>query len=156
MVNNKNFEYEINSLLNSLNSLRRYWINRSLYLNEAIITSQELKEKILLMDILSPTQHTKMNSVNIISKPNNDYIFNEYYFDVTKSILSDIKFKYIDSKNNKQSQEMLKILLARNLNRNFEFGLAKIITGINDNYPFSKDLLSIQTFFYNLGYQKYI
>lgn len=47
---------------------------------------------------------------------------------------------------------MLKILLARNQNRDFEFSLSEIITGSNNKFPFNKDLLSIKTFFYNLGY----
>ena len=112
----------------------------------------EWKKK--LLPKVSGSYKVKLQRAEIVEPPSNSYNFsvdiNEHELKVCETVLRDMAFKY-SVKNSKEGIETLKLLKAREENIDFEKGLAEMICGDGDYFPYRSSSY-LTEFFQNLGH----
>lgn len=156
-MNNEKLKYSIDSLEDSLDRVRQYMIAHKSLSENALADWKSLKDKTLKLDELSINQRRKISKSHVVicNSSTGKYEFCEDRFAVIKAVLSDIRFKFLEPKDNKESQEILKLLEARNVAKDFEYFIADMITGENTKFPKRDTLYKIYSFFDDLGYIEY-
>lgn len=143
----------IDQIYENLDRIKEYTCSASkilVYRDDAYLLAGRVKDEILSLDELSARSMKLLRRLDIVKKENDGVSLDNYAFRLAKSVVDDIKFKLF-CKNDPKYDQILKIIVVRERNEIFEFWLAGVINGSNQDFIEQRD---IGLFFYNLGYNE--